>query len=78
MRAGPLGIATRRGNSNAPRDTELATLVDITQALSGTLHLNAAMHRVLELLAERLGCVRTGEEDQAAVTPIPRVFDGKA
>ena len=45
----------RRGD----HDSELATLVDITQALSGTLHLNAAMTRVLELLAERLGCVRS-------------------
>ena len=37
----------------------LSTLVDITQALSGTLNLTVAMQHVLELLAERHGAVRS-------------------
>ncbi len=37
----------------------LATLVDITQALSGTLNLKVAMQHVLDLLAERHGAVRS-------------------
>src|SRR5438552_2881179 len=36
----------------------LATLLEISQALSGTLNLKAAFHRVLEILARHHGAVR--------------------
>jgi Nif-specific regulatory protein len=36
----------------------LAALLEISHALSGTLNLKAAIHRVLEILAERHGAVR--------------------
>jgi Nif-specific regulatory protein len=36
----------------------LSTLLDVSQALSGTLNLKAALHRVLEILGDRHGTVR--------------------
>ena len=36
----------------------LATLLEVSQALSGTLNLKASMHRVLEVLAHHHGAVR--------------------
>jgi Nif-specific regulatory protein len=36
----------------------LSTLVDVSQALSGTLNLKASLHRVLEILARHHGAVR--------------------
>src|SRR5438876_5259904 len=37
----------------------LATLLEMSQALSGTLNLKAALHRLLEILAKRHGAVRS-------------------
>src|SRR5262245_33826219 len=37
----------------------LSTLLDVSQSLSGTLNLKAALHRVLEILAERHGAARS-------------------
>jgi hypothetical protein len=36
----------------------LSTLLDVSQALSGTLNLKASLHRVLEILAGEYGAVR--------------------
>src|SRR5260221_8422127 len=36
----------------------LSTLLDVSQALSGTLNLKASLHRVLEILARHHGAVR--------------------
>src|SRR6059036_2450864 len=36
----------------------LSTLLEVSQALSGTLNLNASLHRVLEILARHHGAVR--------------------
>ena len=37
----------------------LSTLLEISQALSGTLNLRSALHRVLEILAKHHGYVRS-------------------
>jgi Nif-specific regulatory protein len=37
----------------------LATLLEVSQALSGTLNLKSALHRVLEILAKRHGALRS-------------------
>ena len=37
----------------------LSTLLEVSQALSGTLNLKAALHRVLEILARHHGAVRS-------------------
>src|SRR3989442_9377001 len=50
----------------APRDADartretrrLSTLLEVSQALSGTLNLKASLHRVLEILARHHGAVR--------------------
>jgi Nif-specific regulatory protein len=66
MKTGPLVI---RANKNVPRETQvdgnvasearrLSTLLEVSQALSGTLNLKASMHRVLEVLAHHHGAVR--------------------
>src|SRR4051812_36476508 len=36
----------------------LSTLLEVSQALSGTLNLKASLHRVLEILARHHGAVR--------------------
>src|SRR5262245_35504023 len=38
---------------------KLTTLVDVSQALSGTLNLKAALHRVLEILERHHGVIRS-------------------
>src|SRR5258707_5120327 len=37
----------------------LSTLLEVSQALSGTLNLKSALHRVLEILAKHHGTVRS-------------------
>ena len=46
------------GESQAPEIRRLSSLLDISQALSGTLNLKSAMHNVLEILARHHGAVR--------------------
>jgi Nif-specific regulatory protein len=66
MKTGPL---VSRSNKNVPREApvdgnvasearRLSTLLEVSQALSGTLNLKASMHRVLEVLAHHHGAVR--------------------
>jgi Nif-specific regulatory protein len=43
---------------HARESRRLATLLEVSQALSGTLNLRAALHRVLEILAKYHGTVR--------------------
>ena len=50
----------------------LATLLDVSQALSGTLNLKSALHRVLEILGRHHGAVRSmvtllGEDGELSV-----------
>jgi len=45
--------------SEAREARRLSTLLDVSQALSGTLNLKAAFHRVLEILGERHGALRS-------------------
>ena len=50
----------RATNGSDTRETRrLATLLDVSQALSGTLNLKSALHRVLEILAKHHGAVRS-------------------
>jgi Nif-specific regulatory protein len=47
-------------NGNGTRETRrLATLLEVSQALSGTLNLKSALHRVLEVSRKRHGAVRS-------------------
>ena len=43
----------------ARESRRLSTLLEVSQALSGTLNLRAALHRVLEILAKHHGAVRS-------------------
>ena len=46
----------KNSNGNDTRETRrLATLLDVSQALSGTLNLKSALHRVLEILGKHHG-----------------------
>src|SRR6266478_2500010 len=45
--------------SHARESQRLSTLLEISQALSGTLNLKSALHRVLEILAKHHGTVRS-------------------
>src|SRR5580765_3120173 len=45
--------------SDSRETRRLATLLEVSQALSGTLNLKSALHRVLEILAKRHGAVRS-------------------
>jgi Nif-specific regulatory protein len=47
-----------RAAAHARESRRLSTLLEISQALSGTLNLRAALHRVLEILAKYHGTVR--------------------
>src|SRR4030095_99403 len=50
----------KSSNGNDTRETRrLATLLDVSQALSGTLNLKSALHRVLEILGKHHGAVRS-------------------
>ena len=44
--------------THARESRRLSTLLEVSQALSGTLNLKASMHRVLEVLASHHGAVR--------------------
>jgi len=44
---------------HARESRRLSTLLDVSQALSGTLNLRSALHRVLEVLAKHHGTVRS-------------------
>jgi len=63
----------RISDGNDTRETRrLATLLEVSQALSGTLNLKSALHRVLEILAKRHGALRSmvtllGEDGELAV-----------
>src|SRR6185312_13478131 len=46
------------GDAQAPEIRRLSSLLDVSQALSGTLNLKSAMHNVLEILARHHGAVR--------------------
>ena len=46
------------GESQAPEIRRLSSLLEVSQALSGTLNLKSAMHNVLEILARHHGAVR--------------------
>ena len=48
----------RPGEGQAPEIRRLSTLLEVSQALSGTLNLKSALHRVLEILARHHGAVR--------------------
>src|SRR3984893_86352 len=60
-------------NGNDTRETRrLATLLEVSQALSGTLNLKSALHRVLEILGKHHGAVRSvvtflGEDGELTV-----------
>ena len=51
--------------THARESRRLSTLLEVSQALSGTLNLRSALHRVLEILAKHHGTVR-GHGDPAA------------
>src|SRR2546425_5721044 len=45
-------------DARARETRRLSTLLDVSQALSGTLNLKASLHRVLEILTHHHGAVR--------------------
>jgi len=52
-------MKTRVPDGNDTREARrLATLLEVSQALSGTLNLKSALHKVLEILSKRHGAVR--------------------
>jgi Nif-specific regulatory protein len=57
--AGSASARTRSTAHNASDIRRLTTLVEASQALSGTLDLRAALHRVLEILARHQGAARS-------------------
>ena len=54
---GPLHVGHGR---QAALGDAISTLLEVSQALSGTLNLKASLHRVLEILAHHHGAVRAG------------------
>src|SRR5262249_10825538 len=50
--------ATAEKDAPAREVQRLSSLLDVSQALSGTLNLKASLHRVLEILARHHGAVR--------------------
>ena len=50
--------ATLDADAPAREAQRLTSLLDVSQALSGTLNLKASLHRVLEILARHHGAVR--------------------
>src|SRR5438876_8195494 len=46
------------GDTQAPEIRRLSSLLDVSQALSGTLNLKSALHHVLEILARHHGAIR--------------------
>src|SRR5260221_164553 len=47
------------GEGQAPEIRRLSSLLEVSQALSGTLNLKSALHNVLEILARHNGAIRS-------------------
>ena len=63
-------VGTTRDHTNEIR--RLSTLLEVSQALSGTLNLKSALHRVLEILGKHHGAIRSvvtllGEDGELTV-----------
>src|SRR5919204_3280306 len=54
----PINKNVARADAREREAQRLSTLLDISQALSGTLNLKASLHRILEVLADQYGAVR--------------------
>src|SRR5882724_1182077 len=54
----PAAAPPASGDAPARETRRLSTLLDVSQALSGTLNLKASLHRVLEILASHYGALR--------------------
>src|SRR5579871_3358154 len=52
------GTSVTTAASQGREARRLSTLLEVSQALSGTLNLKASLHRVLEILARHHGAVR--------------------
>src|SRR6188472_1047223 len=69
----PASMKPKHTNGNDTRETRrLATLLEVSQALSGTLNLKSALHRVLEILGKHHGAIRSvvtllGEDGELTV-----------
>src|SRR5712692_12074041 len=60
IKAKPTKLAAAATADRKARETRrLSTLLEVSQALSGTLDLKSALHRVLEILARHHGAVRS-------------------
>src|ERR1051325_11334761 len=55
MKASTAAAAATQGRENR----RLSTLLEVSQALSGTLNIKSAFHRVLEILGRHHGAVRS-------------------
>jgi len=53
----PINKNVARADPRQREAQRLSTLLDVSQALSGTLNLKASLHRVLEVLADQYGAV---------------------
>ena len=53
------GTSVTTAASQGREARRLSTLLEVSQALSGTLNLKSALHRVLEILAKHHGAVRS-------------------
>ena len=53
------GTSAATAASQGREARRLSTLLEVSQALSGTLNLKSALHRVLEILAKHHGAVRS-------------------
>src|SRR6478672_9921361 len=58
-RPGMKGTSVTTAASQGREARRLSTLLEVSQALSGTLNLRSALHRVLEVLAKHHGTVRS-------------------
>ena len=53
-----LNKTVARGDPRLREALRLSTLLDVSQALSGTLNLKSSLHRILEILVDQYGAVR--------------------
>src|SRR6266480_3195601 len=53
------GTSVTTAVSQGREARRLSTLLEVSQALSGTLNLKSALHRVLEILAKHHGALRS-------------------
>src|SRR4051812_11091269 len=58
-RLGMKGTSVTTAASQGREARRLSTLLEVSQALSGTLNLKSALHRVLEVLAKHHGAIRS-------------------